>query len=541
MSTWNLADIFELVAATLAGKAAVVQGDRTIAWRDFDRRANALAAEFLAGGLTRQAKVAVLLYNCPEYLETYFAAFKGALVPINTNYRYGAEELLYLWDNADAEAVVFHSCFGALIDGLRARLPQVKHWYAVADGSPIPDWARPYEDIVAQGRGSPPALPWKRSGDDLLLLYTGGTTGMPKGVMWRQDDLFNALGAGGNRIAGPDPVTSMAELEERLSTTDASPGIPACPLMHGTGQFSGFASMWMGRTIVCLENRNFRAAELWHTVAAYGVGSIAIVGDAFARPMLEFLDKNPGIYDLTSVESIASSGTMWSQEIKDGLLRHLPRAVLFDAFGSSEALGLGNSLAMAGTSVATAKFTPGETLRVLDAERRPVVPGGTGMVALSGWIPRGYYKDPKRTADTFVEIDGVHYSLPGDYARVEEDGTITLLGRGSVCINTGGEKVFPEEVEEVLKLHPEVLDALCVAVPDARFGQAICAVVEVSDPQSALELSELATWVRARLAAYKAPRHLRLVETIGRAPNGKADYRRHAAEAQAYLASGAVI
>jgi len=536
MNGWNLADVFETVAAVQDTAVAQIQGERMTSWRQFDRHANALAENFLDAGLKHQSKVAVMLYNCPEFMETYVAAFKAALVPVNTNYRYGAGELLHLWTNADAEVIVFHACFAQLIDSIRSRLPLVKRWYVVADGSPMPDWAIPHEDVVSAGAARP-TMPWHRSGDDLLFLYTGGTTGMPKGVMWRQDDLFQVLNGGSDRVRNLPSVTTHDKLAERLRAEKASPCIPACPLMHGTGQFGAFVAMWTGRAILCLESRRFDAAQLWNTVDAHRAGTISIVGDAFARPMLEHLDEAPGRHDLDCVESITSSGTIWSRKVKDGLLRHIPGARLFDAFGSSEAIGLGLSLATADDSVSTARFIPGENLRVIGEDDRPVTPGSgeVGMVALSGLLPMGYYKDTEKTAHTFRTIDGIRYSLPGDFACIEKDGSLTLLGRGSVCINTGGEKVFPEEVEEVLKLHPDVVDALCVGVPDKRFGQAICAIVEPVKGNRAPTLETLSALAREHLAAYKAPRHLLVVESLARAPNGKADYRHHTWQAREHL------
>ena len=377
MPEWNYADVLETVAGAIGDRAAQIHGDRVITWAEWDRRADALAADLLAAGLTEQSKVAVYTYNGPEYLETYFAAFKAGLAPVNTNYRYGPEEILYLFDNADAEAVVFHASFTELLDGIRARLPKVKRWYCVADATgPGPEWAHSYDTVVAASVGRTVA-PWGRSGDHLLLLYTGGTTGMPKGVMWRQDDLFNVLGAGGNPMLGLEAVTSLDELAARVSSFP--PGLSsliACPLMHGTGQFTSFITLAMGGAIVSLPSRRFDVGELWHEVARLGVTGIAIVGQAFAGPMLEWLDAHPGEVDLSSVGIISSSGVMWSQDNKDGLLRHVPQAVLIDTLGSSEAVGLGSSASGGGNAAATASFMVGPHVRRLH-RRRPS--GRTGI------------------------------------------------------------------------------------------------------------------------------------------------------------------
>ncbi|MBK9178767.1 MAG: acyl-CoA synthetase [Acidimicrobiales bacterium] len=526
MGDWNFADVYEAVAAAVPDRPCQIQGDRIVTWGSFDRRANALAADLLEAGLGRQSKVVAYLYNGPEYLEVYAAAFKAGLAPVNTNYRYGPDEIRYLFDNADAEAVVFHATFAPLLEQVRGELPSVRRWYVVADGEPEPDWAVPYEAVVAGGADRAEGL-WGRSGDDLLLLYTGGTTGMPKGVMWRQDDLFNVLGTGGNALLGVPPAGSVAEIAERAATRQGPVVLSACPLMHGTGQFSSFIGMNLGGAIATLPSRHFSAAELWDEVERHRVTTIVIVGDAFAKPMLRELDASLGARDLSSLVSMTSSGVMWSQEVKDGLLRHLPQVVLFDSYGSSEAVGLGGSLSTSGAAAKTARFALGERVKVLLEDGTPVLPGSpdTGMVAITGYIPVGYYKDEAKTAQTFRTFDGVRYSIPGDWAQVAEDGTLVLLGRGSVCINTGGEKVFPEEVEEVLKTHPAVHDAVCVGVPDERFGEAITAMIERMPGGGELDEASVVEHVKAHLAHFKAPRHLITVDSIGRAPNGKVDYK----------------
>src|SRR5436190_2154784 len=461
---WTFADVWEAVVAAQPDRAALVQGDRVITWSEFDRRADALAAHMIAAGLGRQAKVACYLYNGPEYLESYFAAFKGGFAPANTNYRYGPEEVMYLFDNADAEAIVFHAGFTDIIEKVRPRLPRVKTWIAVAEpGHPVPAFAADYDAIVAKTPAQRPVkAPWGRSGEDLLLLYTGGTTGMP--------------------------------------------------------------------------SRKFDAVELWNEVARLQARNIVIVGLAFSTPMLEALDANPGRWDLSSIRAMSSSGSMWSYENKRGLLSHIPQAMIADSFGSSEAVGLGASASAAGAEAQTAAFMLGPNTGVFTEDGRRVTPGSgeRGLVAVTGFLPLGYYKDEEKTAKTFKVIEGVRWSVPGDWAEVNTDGTLKLLGRGSVCINTGGEKVFPEEVEEALKTHASVRDAVVVGLPDARFGERICAVVEPV-PGEAPSLAELSGHVRDHLAGYKAPRDLVLVDSIGRAPNGKVDYAAAKARALAEL------
>ena len=529
MSNWNFADLYEGIASRIPDHPCQIQGDRIITWGQFDARTNALAADMLAVGLTHQSKVAEYLYNCPEYLETYIAAFKGGFVPANTNYRYGPEEVTYLFDNSDAEAVVFHAAFVPLVESIRGNLPKVKRWYCVADGTnAVPSWAQDYEAVVSKGIKESVRGPWGRSEEDLMFLYTGGTTGMPKGVMWRQYDLFHVLGLGGNPALGVPGAASIEEIIDRMQ-----PGVygnvllSACPLMHGTGQFSSLLAMNLGGCVVTLPNRTFDVGELLGEIERRRVQTLIIVGQAFAGPMLDSLIKNPHRYDLSSLIMISSSGVMWSQENKQGLLQYIPQVILFDSFGSSEAVGMGGSVSAAGAASETAKFSLGPTCAVFTEDGRRVVPGSgeRGLVAVGGNIPMGYYKDETKSAQTFRTFEGSRWSVPGDWAEILADGTLVLLGRGSVCINTGGEKVFPEEVEEVLKRHSSVRDAVAVGIPDTRFGETICGVVE-AEAGATPTLSVLNEHVKSALAAYKAPRHIVVIDTIGRAPNGKVDYKR---------------
>ena len=530
MSEWNYGIMWRGIAQADPARPAQIFGDKTYTWGEFHQRANALASDMKTAGLGHHAKVAQYLYNCPEYLESIFASWLIGCVPVNTNYRYGPEEILYLFENSDAEAVVFHAVFVDLIEKVRNRLPLVKRWYMVADesGNALPTWATDYNSVVSQA--VPDVTPIKPlTGDDMLFLYTGGTTGMPKGVMWRQEDLAYVLGRGGNAITGVPPADSVEEVVARISPDKKSDVVTlvACPLMHGTGQFSAFISMAMGGCIVTMPNRNFDPAKLWDEVQKHKVSNIVIVGLAFAGPLLEVLDANPGKWDLSSVIQMGSSGVMWSQENKNALLEHIPQMFITDSFGSSEAVGMGMSVAAKGAAPKTAQFALGPNCAVFTEEGKRVEPGSgeRGLVAVGGAIPLGYYKDEVKTAQTFRTFEGRRWTVPGDWAQVNEDGTLHLLGRGSVCINTGGEKVFPEEVEEVLKTHDAVRDAVAVGIPNTRFGESICAVVEPT-PGATPTLDELAEHVKSRLAAYKAPRDLVIISTIGRAPNGKVDYKR---------------
>ena len=538
------ANVWEEIARLQPQRPAVIQGADVTSWAEFDAHADALAAHFLAAGMGQGAKVAAYLYNSPAYLETYYAAFKGGFAPVNTNYRYGPEELFYLFDNADAEAIVFHAGFAATLEPIRARLTKVKRWVAVAeDGHAAPDWAEDYAAITAKTPATRPVKgPWGRTEDDLLLLYTGGTTGMPKGVMWRQGDLFPALGGGGNALSGIEPLASLDDIAPRLADPAwyRPVGLTACPLMHGTGQFGALGSLSLGGSIALLPSRRFSAEELWDEAARLKATRIGIVGLAFCAPMLEALEAQPGRWDLSNVRLIGSSGSMWSQENKQGLLRHMPQATLLDSFASSEALGMGGSQSTAGGEAQTAKFMLGPNAAVFTEEGRRVEPGAgeRGMVATGGFLPLGYYKDEAKTAKTFPTFEGKRWCMPGDWATVNLDGTLDLLGRGSQCINTGGEKVFPEEVEEALKKHAAVRDVAVVGLPDPRFGERICAVVELKPGETDPGLPEFARHVREHLADYKAPRNLVVVDTVGRAPNGKLDYKGVKARALAAVGAG---
>jgi len=459
---------------------------------------------------------------------------------VNTNYRYVEDELVYLWDNADASAVVFEGQFADRIEGIRDRVPGVRVWLWVDDGTgACPGWATAYEGAAASG-ASRTAAPWGRSGDSLYLLYTGGTTGMPKGVMWRNDDLLLVLNEGAPRARKLPEEVDLDPLRQVVST----PGLrtlPACPLMHGTGAFNAFTALTVGGSVVTLTGRRFDPVELLDAVEDKGVNNTAIVGDAFARPILAALDAEPDRWDISSLKVVVSSGVMWSQASKDGLLRHNPRMLLVDTLGSSEAIGMASSVSTGsgdGAAAArTATFTLGPSTKVIADDGTEVHPGEDriGKIAIQGRTPIGYFKDPVKSAETFVRIGDATYSMPGDYARVEADGTLVLLGRGSVCINTGGEKVFPEEVEEALKEHPGVQDAVVVGLPDERFGQAITAVVERAGGATPSE-QELIDAVKAHHAAYKAPKRVVFVDSLARAANGKVDYKRwtqHAADALA--------
>jgi acyl-CoA synthetase (AMP-forming)/AMP-acid ligase II len=521
MPGWNIADVLEVVADEVPDSPAVIQGDHLVTWGELDRRADAVAAGMVTAGLTRQAKVAQYLRNGPAYIESLYACLKVSLVPVNTNYRYGPDELTYLWTNADAEAVVFGGEFAARIEPMRHRVPQVELWLWVDDGtSPCPAWAVDYEALAS---GDPlSCMPWSRDGDDLLLLYTGGTTGLPKGVMWRQDDLFMLLGNAANGRYGS---TQDLDYARRRVAPNGRRLMPAAPLMHGAGCFSCVPVMARGGAIVLLESQSFDPVEFLDTVDRFEVDAVMWVGDAFARPVADALDAEPARWSLKSLKAVTSGGVVFSEAVKRRLLARIPQLLINDVFGASEAITVGSSIATRDhVPAANGSFSPRPDLRVINDSGRDVVPGSAevGQLAFGGRQPLGYYKDEAKTADVFRTIDGHRYSVPGDWATVAEDGTVTLLGRGSACINTGGEKVFPDEVEQALCSIPGVVDAAVVGVPHERFGSAVVAVVQ-TDPGTGITASDLIARVGHQLAGYKVPRRVVLVDELGRGPTGKVD------------------
>ena len=524
----QFASLWESIADSIPDTDAVVYGDARRSWGAWDERSARLSAAFGDAGLGPGSKVGRFLYNSIEYCEVQFAAFKGRSVPININYRYLDDELYYLLDNSDSEALVFHTSLGDRVARVMDRLPDIRLWIAVDDGGEAVVGSVPYEVIVA---GHEPAKRIERSESDLYMLYTGGTTGMPKGVMYEIGGITRSFVATTYPLMGlappetTEPVGPMIRDAHRAGHRMVA--IPACPMMHGTGGWVGtMMPHCAGGTVIALEGRSFDAHELWSASQREKATQLVIVGDAFAKPMIRALaeandDGRP--YDTSSVRLIISSGVMWTQEVKTELLEWGEFA-LFDAMGSSEGT-MGNQVTSRGNVGGTAKFAMSETTRVFTEDGREVEPGSgvAGMVAAGGNVPIGYYKDEEKSRATFRVIDGVRYSFPGDWATVEADGTLTLLGRGSQCINSAGEKVYPEEVEEALKRHPEIIDCLVVGVPDEKFGERVAAVASRL-PEATVTEADLREFTKTQLAAFKAPKQVLLVDHVQRAPNGKADY-----------------
>ncbi|MET0326354.1 MAG: acyl-CoA synthetase [Ilumatobacteraceae bacterium] len=524
--------IWESIADAVPDQAAVVQGRRRVSWRDYELRAARLAQAFLDAGLGPDAKVGMYLYNSPEYCETNFAALKIRGVPINVNYRYLDNELHYLLDNADVEALVFHTSLADRVAQVHERLPKLRLLVEVDDGAATEgskhvDGAVGYEDVQAT---SAPADRIEPLGDEVYILYTGGTTGMPKGVVYPLREFTEFFLRSYPPMVGLSPVTDPGVLPQQARAVQASGSslvaMSGPPLMHGTGCWLGMMTPHMfGGTAVLLEGRGLDPVELWTTVEREGVQHLVLVGDAFAKPLLRALDDAPDRWDLSSLRLMISSGAMFSAEVKRGLIRHVPGLAIADVLGSTEG-GMGASITTKDTPASeTAKFTLNPTTKVLTDDGREVQPGSgeIGMVANGGLVPTAYYKDPDKSARTFRDVNGVRYSFPGDMATVAADGTLVLVGRGTNCINTGGEKVFPEEVEEALKEHPAVEDALVFGVPDDRFGQRVVGVVSLSPGWSA-STDEIVADARSRLSSFKLPRQLRTVAQIPRTPTGKPNY-----------------
>ncbi|MEB2283506.1 MAG: AMP-binding protein [Myxococcales bacterium] len=527
----SFASIWEAVADATPDAPAVVHGARRISWRDYDLRAARLAQAFLDAGLGAHSKVGMYLYNAPEYCETNFAAMKIRGVPVNVSYRYLDDELAYLIEDSDMEALVYHSSLADRVAAVRSRAPRLKLFVEVDDG-PAAGGRVPVAGAVgydAIQAGVAPAARIAPQGDEIYMLYTGGTTGMPKGVMYAMTEFVGFFlktypsMIGQAKIPDPALIPEIARRTRADGTAWVSMSGP--PLMHGTGCWLGMmVPQMLGGTAVLLEGKSFDPVELCSVVERERVNLVVVVGDAFAKPLLRALDERSGRFELSCLKLMVSSGTMFSFEVKQGLVKHIPELTIVDVLGSTEG-GMGQSTVRAGMSVETARFKLNPTTKVFTADDREVTPGSgeIGFIANGGMVPLGYYKDPEKSARTFREVGGVRYAFPGDMATVEADGRVTLLGRGSNCINTGGEKVFPEEVEEALKTHPAVEDALVFGVPDERFGQRVVGVAALAKGAAGVPAAILAA-LKRHLASYKVPKELLVVERVPRAPNGKPDY-----------------
>ena len=525
----DFASVWEMVSDLVPENDALICGEDIVTWKEYDDSASKIASALSEAGLGANSKAGLYLNNSNEYLIAQYAIFKVGGIPINVNYRYIEEELIYLLENSDAEAVFYHACYSSRIKEISGSLPNIKAWIEVSDGTESKfNRSLKYEDLLNQ---YPPMKRIHRDPETIYMLYTGGTTGMPKGVMYKQGEflvyLFRTL-----KAMGYDVPEDLSDLKSRIEASKSSNAfirsIVGCPLMHGTGMWLGaFLPLLLGGTAITTSNLGFDPDQLWAQVQNKKATNIVIVGDAFAKPMLDALNRgvsDGNAYDLSSVQVIISSGVMWSAEVKQGLLEHHDMK-LMDTMGSTEG-GMGASVTTRDNPPATAKFALNPGVIILADDGEILSPGSEkiGLIGTSGLVPVGYYKDEKKSAETFREVDGIRYSFPGDYAKLEADGTITLLGRGSNCINSAGEKIYPEEVEEALKKDALVFDCLVVGMPDEKFGQKIVAVVSTVDNQQINE-AELIENTRKSIAGYKLPKTILFADEVQRAPNGKANYK----------------
>ncbi|MCX2976133.1 acyl-CoA synthetase [Candidatus Marimicrobium litorale] len=524
----NIADLFEMVADKVPGRAALVCGDQRATFAELEQRANKLAHYLTSRGVGPGDHVGLYLYNCNEYLEGMMACFKIRAVPINVNYRYVQEELLYIFDNADMVACIHHEEFSPHIAEVKGSAPDLKTLIYVSDESgedPSAINSIEYESSMSDQSDARDFE--ERADDDLFLLYTGGTTGMPKGVMWPHKNLFYAALGGGGWFHPDGPITEPEQIAGRIGDF-AIVGMALAPLMHGACWWYAIIQMLGGNCVVLNPQRSLDGAEVWGIVEKEKVNSLSIVGDAMAIPLLDALRDNADRWDLSSVFSIGSGGAVFSASSQGEFKERFPNVIIMNSFGSSESGNMGFDSGEKKSEVkGLGNVAQSDFMDVItDEEGIPhahVKPGETGIFARSGYIPVGYYNDPAKTAKTFVDVDGKTWLLTGDEARLEEDGSITVYGRGSNCINSGGEKIFPEEVEEAVKAHPDVFDCLVVDTPDDRFGSKVTAVV-AARKGSVLSLDSIQEEARKHVAGYKVPRELHIVPEIPRAPSGKPAY-----------------
>jgi acyl-CoA synthetase (AMP-forming)/AMP-acid ligase II len=524
----NIADLAEHAIDAVPDRVALICGDEQLTYAQLEEKANRLAHYLLDQGVKRDDKVGLYCRNRIEIVIAMLGIVKAGAILVNVNYRYVEGELRYLFENSDMVALVHERQYSDRVANVLPDTPNVKTILVVEDGSDN-DHQR-YDGVEfysAIAHGSPERDFGERSADDIYLLYTGGTTGFPKGVMWRHEDIYRVL-FGGTDFATGEFVEDEYDLAKTAAANPPAIRYPIPPMIHGATQSSTWMSLFAGQTTLLAPE--FNADEVWRTIHKHKVNLLFFTGDAMARPLLDALlahQEKDNEYDLSSLFLLASTAALFSPSIKEKLLELLPNRVITDSIGSSET-GFGGTSIVAKDSPHSGgpRVTIDHRTVVLDEDGNEVKPGSgvRGFIAKKGNIPVGYYKDEKKTAETFRTINGVRYAIPGDYAQVEEDGTVTMLGRGSVSINSGGEKIYPEEVEAALKAHPDVFDALVVGVPDPRYGQHVAAVVQARRG-SRPTLSALDSFVRSEIAGYKVPRSLWLVDEVKRSPAGKPDYR----------------
>jgi acyl-CoA synthetase (AMP-forming)/AMP-acid ligase II len=525
---FNIADLFEHTVDVVPDRLCVVDGDVRLTYRELDERGNQFGHFLLSQGVKPADHVGIYAQNSHQWLEAMLGCLKVRAVPINVNYRYVEDELAYLIGNAELVVCVYDQEYADRLAAVKDRSPKLTTFVHIeddsgADTSPLDSMA--FEDAVAQGSTERDFD--ERTPDDIYVIYTGGTTGMPKGVMWRHEDIFFALGQGIDALTGERVASEYTRAEQAAASPTPLVFCVIPPLMHGAAQIATLSQWFLGSTLVMV--RKFDAEGVWELFEREGVNSVLLTGDAMARPLMDALEANPDRWDLSALLSVSSSAALFSQSLKDRYMEHFPNLVLTDSIGSTESGFNGLMYASKGAKAAAGGPTvsPGADVVILD-ENLEVIPSGDfriGKLGRGGNIPLGYFNDPKKTAETFViAADGRRYAVSGDSAQWTEDGRMTMLGRGSVSINSGGEKIFPEEVEQALKAHPAVFDCTVVGVADERWGQRVAAVVQFSEGTTC-SLADLDSHARQHIAGYKVPRELHVVEKIVRSPSGKPDYR----------------
>ena len=529
---FNAADIFEGVVDRVPDREAIVHGSTRLTYKELDARSNKAANALKKLGIKKGSHIGIYAFNCVEWLEIMLGAYKLCAIPININYRYVEEELKYLIDNADMEAIFYHKQFSNKLENIKSHLPLLKDFICIEDDSgedDVIDKSFNFEDLIANEDES--RLDVDRSGDDKYILYTGGTTGMPKGVVWRMEDVLMTLGGGIDAVTGEKYPTPEAFADKCLQ--DQTIALALAPFMHGGAQWQSFNSFFSGWKLIINDQVSFDADYVWEVVAKEKVMNLTIMGDAMGRPLCDALPRaiEKGL-DLSSLFVLSSTASVFSASIKDTILEYLPNLFLIDAVGSSETGATGVNIHTKDGKLKDSgggpKFTKPNFSEILNLDTKEVIPPSDtetiGYLARKGHVPVAYYKDEEKSKKTFIEVGGVRYSIPGDMAKYEEDGQMTLLGRGSVSINSGGEKIFPEEVEMALKAHPNIFDCLVVGVKDDRWGQKVVAVIQRRENDE-LSLDDIKDVASKYIASYKMPKEIVFSELIERAPSGKPNYR----------------
>ena len=529
---FNAADIFEGVVDRVPDREAIVHGSTRLTYKELDARSNKAANALKKLGIKKGSHIGIYAFNCVEWLEIMLGAYKLCAIPININYRYVEEELKYLIDNADMEAIFYHKQFSNKLENIKSHLPLLKDFICIEDDSgedDVIDKSFNFEDLIANEDES--RLDVDRSGDDKYILYTGGTTGMPKGVVWRMEDVLMTLGGGIDAVTGEKYPTPEAFADKCLQ--DQTIALALAPFMHGGAQWQSFNSFFSGWKLIINDQVSFNADYVWEVVAKEKVMNLTIMGDAMGRPLCDALPRaiEKGL-DLSSLFVLSSTASVFSASIKDTILEYLPNLFLIDAVGSSETGATGVNIHTKDGKLKDSgggpKFTKPNFSEILNLDTKEVIPPSDtetiGYLARKGHVPVAYYKDEEKSKKTFIEVEGVRYSIPGDMAKYEEDGQMTLLGRGSVSINSGGEKIFPEEVEMALKAHPNIFDCLVVGVKDDRWGQKVVAVIQRRE-NGELSLDDIKDVASKYIASYKMPKEIVFSELIERAPSGKPNYQ----------------